>query len=72
MKYIKTSKNTVRIYSLSSNMLKCRSRFPRTFEVDMVVTKSIVKSQTSDDVDVFLHNEIYYPVIDKAINMKIL
>ena len=82
MKYVTTSKNIVCTYGLSSNILKRRSRFSRRFEVDMVVTESIGRNETSDDVDVFLRNEIYYPVIDKAVtelndrfseeNMKIL
>ena len=82
MKYVTTSKNIVCTYGLSSNILKSRSRFSLRFEVDMVVTESIGRNETSDDVDVFLRSEIYYPVIDKAVtelndrfseeNMKIL
>jgi hAT family C-terminal dimerisation region len=82
MQHVTTSKNIVCTYGLSSNILKRRSRFSRRFEVDMVVTESVGRNETSDDVDVFLRSEIYYPVIDKAItelndrfseeNMKIL
>ncbi len=47
--------------------MKRRSRFPRALQIDMVVTESIGRNETSDDVDLFLRNEIFYPVIDKAI-----
>jgi len=33
----------------------------------MVVTESIRRNNTADDVDVFLRNQIDYLVIDKAI-----
>jgi len=47
---------------LSSNILRRLTRFPRRLERDMIVTECIERNETSDNVDVFLRNEIYYPV----------
>ena len=82
MKHVIASKDIVDEHGLSSNIMRRRTRVPRRLEGDMVVTEGIGRNETSHDVDVFLRNDIYYPVIDKAIteldarfsgdNMKIL
>ena len=82
MKHVIASKGIVDEHGLSSNIMRRRTRVPRRLEGDMVVTEGIGRNETSHDVDVFLRNDIYYPVIDKAIteldarfsgdNMKIL
>ena len=82
MKHVIPSKDIVDEHGLSSNIMRRRTRVPRRLEGDMVVTEGIGRNETSHDVDVFLRNDIYYPVIDKAIteldarfsgdNMKIL
>jgi len=47
---------------LSSTILRRLTPVPRRLERDMVVTECIGRNETSNNVDVFLHNEIYYPV----------
>jgi len=54
------SKIIVNEHGLSSNILRCITRFPRRLKRDMVVTECIGRNETSDNVDVYLRNEIYY------------
>ena len=66
--YIDASKEIVKKYGLSIDILKRRKTALLRLQGDMIVTESIGRIGTCAELDAFLRIDIYLPVINKAIN----
>ena len=68
IKYIDESKIIAHTYQISTDILKRKTRVPRRLEGDMIVTESIGRTETCQQVDEFLRIDIYKPIFAKTLS----
>ena len=62
------AQKTAETYALPSDILpRSRSRLPRRFEGDVLITDTIGAVDAPSSVEALLANDIFKPVIDKAL-----